>query len=66
MDFLVELESAIMEHPHIAEAAVIGIEDAKWGEGPVAYVVPTPLRHRKPVTCTAKQPSMAIEQHAGR
>jgi fatty-acyl-CoA synthase len=38
----VELENAIMEHPEIAEAAVIGIADAKWGERPVAYVVPTP------------------------
>jgi|tagenome__1003787_1003787.scaffolds.fasta_scaffold20963657_2 fatty-acyl-CoA synthase len=36
----VELENAIMDHPDVAEAAVIGVADAKWGERPVAYVVP--------------------------
>jgi fatty-acyl-CoA synthase len=38
----VELENAIMEHPDVVEAAVIGIPDAKWGERPVACVVPVP------------------------
>ncbi len=36
----VELENAIMEHPGIAEAAVIGVPDDKWGERPLACVVP--------------------------
>ena len=36
----VELESAIMGHPKVLEAAVIGIPHPKWQERPVAYVVP--------------------------
>ncbi len=36
----VELENAIMAHPKIAEAAVIGIPDEKWSERPMACVVP--------------------------
>jgi fatty-acyl-CoA synthase len=35
-----ELENEIMAHPKVAEAAVIGIPSAKWGERPLACVVP--------------------------
>lgn len=35
----VELENAIMAHPKVAEAAVIGVADDKWGERPLAAVV---------------------------
>jgi len=35
----VDLENALMAHPAIAEAAVIAIPDAKWGERPLACVV---------------------------
>jgi len=35
----VELESAIMGHPKVLEAAVIGVPHPKWQERPVAYVV---------------------------
>jgi len=38
----VELESAIMGHPKVLEAAVIGVPHPKWQERPVAYVVPKP------------------------
>ncbi|RKQ91601.1 fatty-acyl-CoA synthase [Solirubrobacter pauli] len=38
----VELENAIMAHPKVAEAAVIGIPDEKWSERPLACVVPEP------------------------
>ena len=34
-----ELENALMAHPAIAEAAVIGVTDEKWGERPLAAVV---------------------------
>ena len=34
-----ELENAIMAHPGVAEAAVIGVPDDKWGERPLAGVV---------------------------
>ncbi|HEY4099205.1 MAG TPA: long-chain fatty acid--CoA ligase [Baekduia sp.] len=35
----VELENEIMAHPDVAEAAVIGVPDARWGERPLACVV---------------------------
>jgi fatty-acyl-CoA synthase len=40
----VELENAIMAHPDVAEAAVIGVPDDRWGERPLACVVPRPGR----------------------
>ncbi len=38
----VELENAIMAHPEVHEAAVIGVADPRWGERPLACVVPAP------------------------
>jgi fatty-acyl-CoA synthase len=38
----VELENAIMAHPKIMEAAVIGLAHSKWDERPIAYAVPKP------------------------
>jgi len=35
-----ELESLISQHPGVSEVAVIGIKDEKWGERPMALVVP--------------------------
>jgi fatty-acyl-CoA synthase len=35
----VELENRLLEHPSVAEAAVIGIPDIKWDERPLATVV---------------------------
>jgi fatty-acyl-CoA synthase len=35
----VELENAIMGHPKVTEAAVIGIPDEKWSERPLACLV---------------------------
>jgi fatty-acyl-CoA synthase len=34
-----ELENLLMAHPDVAEAAVIGVADEKWGERPLAAVV---------------------------
>jgi fatty-acyl-CoA synthase len=34
-----ELENILMAHPAVAEAAVIGVADDKWGERPLAAVV---------------------------
>jgi len=34
-----ELENALMAHPDVMEAAVIGVPDDKWGERPLATVV---------------------------
>jgi fatty-acyl-CoA synthase len=33
-----ELENALMAHPEVTEAAVIGVPDDKWGERPLAAV----------------------------
>jgi len=35
-----ELEDIILQHPDVAEAAVIGKPDLRWGETPLALVVP--------------------------
>lgn len=34
-----EIEAVLLQHPGISDAAVIGIEDSKWGEVCVAFVV---------------------------
>jgi len=34
-----ELENALMAHPSVAEAAVVGVPDDTWGERPLAAVV---------------------------
>jgi acyl-CoA synthetase (AMP-forming)/AMP-acid ligase II len=36
----VELEGAVMSDPRVKEAAVIGVADPRWGERPMAFVVP--------------------------
>jgi len=36
-----EIENVLMSHPEIREAAVIGMESARWGESPFAIVVRT-------------------------
>jgi fatty-acyl-CoA synthase len=58
----VEVEQALLSHPAVVDAAVIGISDDRWGERPKAFVVlgdgqaadegeliagePEPRRHR--------------------
>jgi acyl-CoA synthetase (AMP-forming)/AMP-acid ligase II len=37
-----ELEDVLVEHPHVREVAVVGVEDAQWGQAIVAVVVPAP------------------------
>ncbi|MFI5952638.1 long-chain-fatty-acid--CoA ligase [Cryptosporangium sp. NPDC051539] len=37
-----EVENAIMSHPDVLEAAVIGAPSERWGETPLAVVVPRP------------------------
>ena len=34
----IEIEQVLMAHPAVAEAAVVGAPDERWGEVPVAFV----------------------------
>jgi len=38
----VDLENALMAHPDVLEASVVGVPDDKWGERPLATVVRSP------------------------
>lgn len=37
-----EVEAALLSHPSIAEAAVVGAPDERWGHAVMAYLVPAP------------------------
>jgi long-chain acyl-CoA synthetase len=37
-----EVENAVMKHPDVADCAVLGVPDERWGEVPVAVVVRRP------------------------
>ena len=39
----IALETALLKHPQVLEAAVIGVPDEKWGERPLAVIVLTPV-----------------------
>jgi fatty-acyl-CoA synthase len=43
-----ELEDIISQHDGVADVAVIGIKDEKWGERPLAVVVPNPKASNAP------------------
>jgi len=38
----IEIEGALLRHPAVQEAAVVGVPDQKWGEAPHAFVVLRP------------------------
>ena len=42
--FPVEIENALLEHADVAQAAVVGVHDDRWGESAVAVIVPAPGR----------------------
>ena len=42
-----QIEDLITQCPGVAEAAVIGVKDDRWGERPLAFVVRGPKRQRR-------------------
>jgi O-succinylbenzoic acid--CoA ligase len=36
-----EVESALLEHPGVAECAVVGVPDERWGHSVIAVIVPS-------------------------
>jgi fatty-acyl-CoA synthase len=50
------LESLVSQHPAVAEVAVIGVPDARWGERPLVLVVPRQGRE-------AEASEVAIRRH---
>ena len=48
-----EVENAMYQHPEVAQCAVIGVPDDKWGERVHAIVVPRPGRNPAPAELIA-------------
>ena len=48
-----EVENAMYQHPEVAQCAVIGVPDDKWGERVHAIVVPRPGRNPEPAELIA-------------
>jgi long-chain acyl-CoA synthetase len=48
-----EVENALFGHPDVADVAVIGVPSEKWGEEPLAVIVPKAGREPDPESLTA-------------
>jgi len=55
-----EIESALVSHPIVAEAAVVGASDETTGQAVVAFVI---LRAKKAASVTATEASTMLRQH---
>jgi len=60
--FPVEIENALLDHPDVAQVAVVGVPDDRWGEAAVAVVVPAaPAVLTAPADSAAPQAPQASE-----
>ena len=62
----VALESALMGHPAVAEAAVIPVASSKWIERPLAAVVLKPGQRQRPPICARSSRRSSQVLAAGR
>ena len=68
--FPAEIESVLYTHPGVLECAVVGIDHARWGEVPKAFVVPRAGAERDPASlpdqliawCRARMASYKVPQ----
>jgi acyl-CoA synthetase (AMP-forming)/AMP-acid ligase II len=51
--YSIEVENVLLDHPYVAEVAVVGIPDDRWGEVPKAFVVMKPGCPFEPENLTA-------------
>jgi long-chain acyl-CoA synthetase len=51
--FPVEIENVLLEHPDVAQAAVVGVPDPRWGEAAVAVIVSAAQRTADPTDLEA-------------
>ena len=49
----IEVEKALVAHPGVAEAAVLGVDDEQYGQRLAAFVVPRGGHERRPSTTSS-------------